>query len=83
MKRCNAKTRKGTPCQRYPLKGVKNNRCRLHGGLSTGAKTKAGKERQLVAKLKHGYYSESTIKLRKRLQQLLIEAKQIVLNVTT
>jgi hypothetical protein len=33
--RCGAKTRSGTPCQRPALRGRK--RCRLHGGLSTGA----------------------------------------------
>ena len=38
---CNAKTRKGTPCQ---IKAIyKNGRCKLHGGLSTGPKTKKGK----------------------------------------
>jgi hypothetical protein len=33
--RCGAKTRSGTPCQRPALR--ERNRCRLHGGLSTGA----------------------------------------------
>lgn len=32
MKRCGAKTRKKTPCQKPPLKG--RNRCGLHGGKS-------------------------------------------------
>ncbi|NLP50398.1 HGGxSTG domain-containing protein [Bacillus sp. RO1] len=34
---CGAKTRKGSPCQKAPLK---NGRCRLHGGKSTGPKDK-------------------------------------------
>ncbi len=38
---CGAKTRKGTPCQRRDLH--RSGRCRLHGGLSTGPKTEAGK----------------------------------------
>lgn len=38
---CNAKTRKGTPCQIRTI--YKNGRCKLHGGLSTGPKTKKGK----------------------------------------
>lgn len=38
---CNAKTRKGTPCQIKVI--YKNGRCKLHGGLSTGPKTKKGK----------------------------------------
>lgn len=46
---CGAKTRKGKACQAPPvwnkvLDKPKNDRCKLHGGLSTGAKTEAGKE---------------------------------------
>ncbi len=40
---CGAKTRKGTPCQMRPVPW--GNRCRLHGGFSTGPKTPAGRER--------------------------------------
>lgn len=40
---CGAKTRAGTPCQQ---KGIyRNGRCKLHGGLSTGPRTKRGKRR--------------------------------------
>ncbi|WP_434930705.1 HGGxSTG domain-containing protein [Shewanella sp. HL-SH5] len=38
---CGAKTRSGKPCKRYGNKA--NGRCKLHGGRSTGAKTKEGK----------------------------------------
>jgi hypothetical protein len=38
---CGAKTRSGPPCKRYGNKT--NGRCKLHGGHSTGAKTKEGK----------------------------------------
>jgi hypothetical protein len=38
---CGAKTRSGHPCKRYGNKT--NGRCKLHGGHSTGAKTKEGK----------------------------------------
>lgn len=38
---CGAKTRAGSPCQRRDL--YNGYRCRLHGGLSTGPKTKNGK----------------------------------------
>src|SRR5690625_616309 len=45
MKRCGAKTRAGTPCQRYPLAG--RERCRLHGGATPRGKdlpqTKTGR----------------------------------------
>ena len=42
-KRCEAKTRKGTPCQR-PAK-LPVGRCRLHGGDSTGPRTEEGLKR--------------------------------------
>ena len=40
---CGAKTRKGIPCRQKDI--YLNGRCRLHGGLSTGPKTAAGKQR--------------------------------------
>jgi hypothetical protein len=56
--RCGAKTRRGTACQ---CPAMKNGRCRLHGGLSTGAKTAAGIEAIRRARTKHGYYSKAAI----------------------
>lgn len=41
--RCGARTRRGTPCKRIDLYG--SGRCPLHGGLSTGPRTPAGKAR--------------------------------------
>ncbi|HEO1402485.1 TPA: hypothetical protein VAH73_002238 [Legionella pneumophila] len=45
---CGAKTRKGKPCQAPPVWNhnrdcAVNGRCKLHGGLSTGPKTEAGR----------------------------------------
>lgn len=40
---CGARTRAGTPCKRLDTWG--NGRCKLHGGMSTGPRTKAGKKR--------------------------------------
>ena len=48
VKLCGAKTRLGRPCIATALR---NGRCRIHGGLSTGAKTPEGKAKSL-AKLK-------------------------------
>jgi hypothetical protein len=46
--RCGAKLHNQLAwCHRWPVKGKK--RCRLHGGLSTGAKTPEGKARVLAA----------------------------------
>jgi len=39
---CGAKTRSGSPCKRRDLHI--NGRCKLHGGLSTGPKSKQGKK---------------------------------------
>jgi len=36
---------------------MKNGRCRLHGGLSTGPRTPEGLERSRRARWKHGRYS--------------------------
>ncbi|MFC0280568.1 HGGxSTG domain-containing protein [Falsigemmobacter intermedius] len=41
--RCNAKTRKGTHCWCSSAPGKQ--RCKYHGGLSTGARTEEGRER--------------------------------------
>jgi len=39
---CGATTRAGTPCKLTGL--YKSGRCKLHGGMSTGPKTDAGRE---------------------------------------
>ena len=43
---CGAKTRRGTPCKQQGL--YQSGRCKLHGGLSTGPRTKAGKKRSAL-----------------------------------
>ena len=55
-KRCEAKTRKGTPCQR-PAK-LPVGRCRLHGGASTGPRTEDGLKRLAASKTKHGRFTK-------------------------
>jgi len=40
---CGAKTRAGTPCKRRDL--FRKGRCKLHGGMSTGPRSEAGKKR--------------------------------------
>ena len=49
--RCGAKTRVGGCC-RQPA--MRNGRCRLHGGLSTGPRTPEGLARSRRARLTHG-----------------------------
>ncbi len=71
--RCKAKTRAGTPCRRFPVKGKR--RCRLHGGCSTGPRTAEGRARCAEARFKHGRYSGAAMRLRKLLSEL---SKQLV-----
>ena len=51
-KRCLAKTRRGTECQRPAITGA--GRCRLHGGRSTGPRTEEGRARISATNMKHG-----------------------------
>ena len=57
--RCGARTRRGTACQKPPLRGKK--RCRLHGGLSTGPRTAEGRARIAAAHFKHGRRSKKFV----------------------
>ena len=66
--RCGARNRRGTPCQ---CPAMANGRCRLHGGLSTGAKTAAGIERIRQAVTKHGRYSKQAKAQRAEYRALL------------
>tara|TARA_B100001057_G_scaffold386414_1_gene393342 strand:- start:3681 stop:4019 length:339 start_codon:yes stop_codon:yes gene_type:complete len=54
-KKCLAKTRRGTQCQRPARLPV--GKCRLHGGRSTGARTADGLARLVASKTKHGKYT--------------------------
>ena len=53
--RCGARTRAGTPCG---SPSMKNGKCRMHGGASTGARTQEGKSAHKQAVTKHGYRGE-------------------------
>ena len=63
-KRCLAKTRRGTLCQRPAHKH--NGRCSLHGGSSTGVKTSAGLQRISDANRKHGRYTKDKLEKKRR-----------------
>lgn len=61
-KRCGAKAKRtGKPCLGMAMRG--KNRCRLHGGKSTGPKTVTGKERSENARLTHGLYTKRNKRL--------------------
>ena len=78
--RCGAKTRKGTPCRSAAMK---NGRCRMHGGMSTGAKTAEGIERIRVARTKHGRYSAASIARRRAARQALRQIRELLQSATT
>ena len=53
--RCEAKTRRGTLCQRPGTK--RNGRCKLHGARSSGPKTVDGLARLVASKTTHGKFT--------------------------
>jgi hypothetical protein len=55
-----------------------NARCRLHGGLSTGAKTAEGIERIRQAITKHGRYSKQAKAERAEYRKLLLECRDML-----
>ena len=77
--RCEAKTRRGTLCQR-PAK-FPAGKCRLHGGHSTGARTAEGLARLVASKTIHGRTSKlERAKARHRAEvgrQVMFELKEI------
>jgi len=75
-KKCLAKTRKNRPCQ---APAMKNGRCKMHGGKSTGARTKEGLARIKNANLKSGLYCKERIKERKMLSDFIKAEKELLL----
>ena len=68
--------RSGKRCKNYASKGKRV--CRIHGGRSTGAKTKSGKLNQKTTNIKHGMYT-SEVKLEARqLCEFLEECKKVL-----
>jgi hypothetical protein len=51
IRRCGAQTRRGTPCAGPAMR---NGRCRMHGGPSTGPRTPEGLDRSRKARWVHG-----------------------------
>ena len=71
--RCGAKKRRtGTPCG---SPAMANGRCRIHGGKSTGPKTKEGIENIRKTHLKHGQRSAEAVRRRKEGMALRREIK--------
>lgn len=65
-KRCGAKTKRGGVCNGMAMK---NGRCRVHGGASTGPRTPEGKARAQRSNWKHGRRSAEYIAMRRAIAQ--------------
>ena len=71
-RRCGAKTRRGTACQKPALRDKE--RCQLHGGRSSGPKTEEGKARIANAHLIHGEFRRKTRESNRKFRFLIAEA---------
>ena len=78
-KRCLAKTRRGTACQRAAYKH--NGRCALHGGRSTGPKTQRGLQLISRANLRHGRQTKDKLAAQRHAaevgRRVMVELKRI------
>ena len=70
---CGAKTRGGAPCRNLPMK---NGRCRMHGGASTGPKTAAGLARARAAAMIHGGRGVEMRNLRTMIREMRAGARR-------
>jgi hypothetical protein len=73
--RCGAKNRAGCPC-RAPA--MKNGRCRMHGGKSTGPKTAEGRARISAAHTTHGFYGAESQAARRRTDAFIAETRALL-----
>jgi len=67
--RCGAKTRSGLPCK---APAMKNGRCRMHGGKSTGPPK--GNQNAL----KHGFYTHDKMAHQKQIKQLIKDSQTLL-----
>jgi hypothetical protein len=75
VRRCGARNRRGTACG---SPAMRNGRCRLHGGLSTGPKTAQGIQRIRRANTKHDFFSAAAIAERKLFRDMFKDYREVV-----
>jgi len=74
---CKAKSKQsGQQCRNFATKGKEV--CRIHGGKSSGAKTREGVVRLKKANWKHGLYSKEAIEERKSFKAMLAQHKDLI-----
>ena len=57
---------------------MRNSRCRMHGGASTGPRTPEGLARWRAAVTIHGGRSREMIEFRRKMRELRAEAQKLV-----
>ena len=67
--------RDGQPCQ---AAAMRNGRCRVHGGLSTGPRTAEGLARSRRSNWKHGYYSAEAKRVRREARRQFRLLRQLM-----
>ena len=72
--RCGARTRAGTSC-RSPA--MRNGRCRMHGGMSTGPTLPEGRARIVTARTVHGAYGAEMRTFRALVRELRDDALRL------
>lgn len=68
-RRCGAKTRRGTPCQKPALRG--KNRCQLHGGRAGGPSGSRN------GRYRHGRYTKANVAAEKEAMQRVKELERL------
>jgi hypothetical protein len=72
--RCGARTRTGTPC-RAPA--MRNGRCRMHGGMSTGPVSPEGLARIVAARTVHGGHGAEMRQFRELVREMREDARRL------
>jgi ribosomal protein L32 len=72
--RCGARTRAETSC-RSPA--MRNGRCRMHGGLSTGPTSPEGLARIVAARTVHGGYGAEARQFRELVREMHEDARRL------
>jgi hypothetical protein len=74
---CQAQSKQsGQRCKNFSVKGKRV--CHIHGGKSTGAKTKEGKLRQKMGRWKHGLRSKEALAEAKQLREFMKACKEAI-----
>jgi len=68
--KCGARSKRNNhqPCKQPAMK---NGRCRLHGGKSTGPRTLEGKKLSASANFKHGRYTKAAMMERMEMRKMM------------